>query len=151
MPSLRALSASRSARSPPPQRAQPDGCLSDAGTVLLTEEALLEVPEEAPEGHTLHTALAQQLLRRKGVDEAESRVFGYLHPQRLSDMPEGDLAACREKWGDVAGKLAAEAGCGEDEALQAVLKMQFNALRSGVYTRIAMVNHACLPSCAAFG
>ena len=118
------------------------------GTVVLAELAVLEVPQSAREGETLHVALARAAL---ACGDLLGDSMAQLHPKTLASLSAEQLAECRERHAAAASRVAADAGVDRNHALLFIFKMEFNAYTSGLYLRKAMVNHACLPNCASFG
>lgn len=122
-----------------------------AGSVAFAEEPLLCVQEGALPWETTYAAVARHILQSDRCSDILEKIRG-LHPQQLSDFPPDTLQEARKKLSAPAAQLARLAllPFTPEDALLLLLKVQLNAFDSGVFLKLAMVNHACHPNCMVF-
>ena len=104
----------------------------------------------------MHAATARCILQAPNRNEL-LRDVAHLYPVQLTDIPDEMLQLCRQAHVSTLETLVAvesardEADKLDSEALlRLVLAMQMNIFYSGVYIRMALINHGCNPNCHKF-
>lgn len=114
----------------------------------------LSPPQANPPVYYLQARAALTLLSKGGAAaDLVRQQLAVLHPQELGDLDEGTVERCYQTHAEALTKLCegpTGAGVSRADALRLLLACQFNGFRSGLYCRLAMINHHCNPNCAKF-
>ncbi|GLD91971.1 hypothetical protein PINS_up000504 [Pythium insidiosum] len=125
------------------------------GTLVLVEKAYVPWPMDVDQSDPSFFIVTVRNILREPSWKITVEHLGYLHPQRLEDLPAELLTAGREKYDAQLAALLKEPevaalGVSHDTLLQNVFAMQCNAFDSGVFLHNAIFNHECNPNCIKF-
>lgn len=109
----------------------------------------------------LHAAIARAILQAGPARNTLLQQTRHLCPVHLQDLPPSivpvlrhahtsTLEHLRRVEADVTSATPGTEQLDDDALLRLVVAMQMNAFESGVYVRLALVNHSCKPNCCKF-
>eukprot|EP00038_Savillea_parva_P011564 m.198415 g.198415 ORF g.198415 m.198415 type:complete len:320 (-) comp20439_c0_seq1:77-1036(-) len=87
------------------------------------------------------------------ASETVRQQLAVLHPRQLSDLDSETVAKAYKTHEEALTKLCEGphgSGLSRADALRLLLVCQFNGFHSGLYCRLAMINHMCQPNCVKF-